>query len=198
MTPPLPSLTLPQIRRLDLGLRRIENVVDGLGKRIDRGIAPTVAMLAQLGINTSQSCEGHDDWATGGPYIDVSSKHFRTLQGIYQSSTDTGAPTEKLSAMRDEIRRLNALEGRKLLPILQAFYAGREVDYATRLGLVQYGMCITRIESVGVSFQEAETDPSVKHANLLAYQAEMHAFTEFLIRYEHATMDATTNRTDRV
>jgi hypothetical protein len=183
MNTAIPSATPDQIKRLDLGLRRLDNVVDGLGHPIDKGIAPAVAMLSALGINTSQSCEGHDDWATGGPYIDVSAPGYRSMKASYQTYADTGAPSAQLEAMRGHIRAMNACEDRKLIPILTAFYAGRDVDYATRIGLTQYGMCITRIESVGVLFQEVQADPAAKHENLVKYQAEMNAFTEFLIRY---------------
>ncbi len=49
----------------------LSEVKDGLGEPIDPGITETLVGLKANGINTTQSCEGHDDRAEALPWVDV-------------------------------------------------------------------------------------------------------------------------------
>lgn len=48
-----------------------EKVIDGLGYHIDENIKETVTSLNIFDINTSGSCEGHIEWGTGVPWVEI-------------------------------------------------------------------------------------------------------------------------------
>ncbi|HEU5382246.1 MAG TPA: hypothetical protein VFV38_43080 [Ktedonobacteraceae bacterium] len=52
-------------------VEQFRRVTDKLGKRIDDGIFETVVCLNMLGISTTSSCEGHLDWGTPYPWINI-------------------------------------------------------------------------------------------------------------------------------
>lgn len=57
-----------KVLKLEEMRKNVETLADGLGKGIDEGIKETVAVFNVLDIPTSQSCEGHPDRESGGPY----------------------------------------------------------------------------------------------------------------------------------
>lgn len=181
-----PHLTPEQQERVSRSLERVARIRDGLGHRVDPGIALAVGMLNELGVTTSASCEGHVGWATGGPYIDVVSPQYWDMKPKHREMKKNPELEEQADILRDEIKLANAVEGRKLLPILNDFYQNRTASYETRLGLTFYGDAITRIESVGVAFLDAEPDSGVRVRLLRDFQAEMRAFSDFLVSYEPA------------
>jgi len=65
----------------------MHTVTDGLGKEIDQGIFDTVVALNVLGIPTRQSCEGHLEWGTGAPWVDIQAKsidtHYEFIQSVF-------------------------------------------------------------------------------------------------------------------
>jgi len=53
----------------------VEQITDAMGKPIEAGIMETIVALNALGINTSQSCEGHEDIEGGSrlwPWVEIS------------------------------------------------------------------------------------------------------------------------------
>ena len=180
------ALTPAQQQRLSRALARVEGVADGLGHRIDPGILHAVAMLNELGVNTHASCEGHVGWATGGPYIDIVSPQYLPMKHEFRALGDDPSLSDKRACLREKMKVANAVEGKKVLPILDEFYKDRQSSYGSRIGLWFYGAGITRIESVGVAFLGAETDSATKEALLRAFQDEMRAFSDFLAVHEPA------------
>lgn len=180
------GLTPALKQRLSRALARVEGVADGLGHRIDPGIRQAVAMLNELGINTHASCEGHVDWATGGPYIDIVSPQYLSMRHELRALGEGPSLVDQRACLREKMKVANAVEGKKVLPILDEFYKARESSYETRIGLWFYGAGITRLESVGVAFLGAESDPAAKIALLRAFQSEMTAFSNFLVAHEPA------------
>src|SRR6266571_1101863 len=61
---------------------KVSRITDKLGKPVDPGILETVAALNALGIPTTASCEGHVDWGTEAPWIDIASNDPRTNVSI--------------------------------------------------------------------------------------------------------------------
>lgn len=176
--------TPAQKERLASAIERVKGATDALGHGIDPGILQAVAMLNELDINTSASCEGHVDWATGGPYIDLVSKDYRAMKNESRAIEADASREEEKNVLRQKIRLANIVESKKILPVLNEFYKTRDTSYELRIGLSFYGEGITRLESVGVSFLLAQPDPVEKVELLKAFQAEMRDFSNFLVSYE--------------
>jgi len=155
----------------------VSGITDGLGKEIDAGIKDAVIALKLLELNTTQSCEGHEDRGTGGPYVDVESSKAKSFEEKYDKLTDY--ESEEADALRKEITRHNLEERKKLFPLLQEFYSTRTTPEDIRLSIKSYGLGISRIENQGVSLQEIAQTGEYKE-NLEKYQKEMKAFTFFL------------------
>src|SRR5260370_12997633 len=62
------------------------HVTDKLGKGIDTGIMDTVIVLNLLSIHTSQSCEGHLEWGTGSPWVDIRTPGLQEAQRRFQEA----------------------------------------------------------------------------------------------------------------
>ena len=157
-------------------VRRVEKVVDGQGERVEEGIKEAVVVLNLLGVNTTQSCEGHEDYGEG-PYIDVEIKEARGLERRLENLT-SGSEEEK--QLLREITIKNLKEREKLIPYLEAFNGGRNIPYLVRLGINRLGLGRSRIESQGADFQKIEEDADKRRAQLHLFQEEMRAFIEFL------------------
>ncbi len=169
-------------------LIEMEHIRDGMGKGLDPHIKETVAVLQLLGLHTQQSCQGHIDHGVAAPWIDIQSPDSR-LQDFYRiygelshtadeledGSEEAYAVHDEMNAVSKKIDRIEALEYKKLIPYLEAFYQGRSVSYEHRLILSPTG----RLTCQGAFLQPAEKkEPQA--ARLKAYQEEMLAFTQFL------------------
>ena len=167
--------------RLDQALQKIGGVTDRLGLGIDPGIRTAVAMLNQHGLHTIMSCEGHENWATGGPYIDIGAAGSYDFRKRFEGIADK----EEKESFRKAFGKETMDVGKKIVPILDDFYKGRDTAFAARLVLVAYPDSM-RLESAGVAFLRYETDPAIKNKDLKLFQSEMSDFSDFLIRYEPA------------
>jgi hypothetical protein len=170
----------------------LSQMTDGLGKGIDKGIIDTVIGLNVLGITTRQSCEGHVDWGTGAPWVDVEATgpKVEELEQKAREAWEVAENAERQHATEDELqkvfgeahraRREERVEhlkvAKKMLTYLDEFYTNRQVPANQRLVLTYHA---SRLESQGAAFQDL-AEPDVKQQKLLKYQAEMKAFTEFL------------------
>lgn len=194
-TESIPSQNLEKAvleQKWDSQASEVDKIVDGLGKGIDQGIKESVIALNVLDINTTQSCEGHLDWATGAPYIDVGAKDLGALRETANEARERAEQAYNAHASREEEGKLwhefhearkaadkeNLKEARKVLDLLNEFYTDRTVPSDQRLIINGSGR-FTRLESQGAMFQET-AEPEVKAAKLPQYQEEMRAFTEFL------------------
>lgn len=173
---------------------RIARVTDGLGKGVDNGIKDTVIVLNLLRIHTTASCEGHLEWGTCAPWvdIDVSGLHeedqrYLTAMKDAQKQRESGQlPKEEVRQLfaevhqlRKEAKQKHLEERRKVIPYLTAFYQTHVVAYDRQLIVWGLGLGTTRIESLGADFQEV-TPLETRLQKLEEYQEEMRAFTEFL------------------
>jgi len=73
--------------------REIEAVTDRLGFPIEPGIKDVVVGLNLLGLNTTQSCEGHPDRGMGAPWVEVAAPdepvwRFAGQKEIFQNVAD--------------------------------------------------------------------------------------------------------------
>jgi hypothetical protein len=156
----------------------IDQVGDRLRKRIDEKIKDAIIALNLLGINTTASCEGHIDWATGGPYIDVEALGTGELKKALKKEREE-KNEEKEDEILDEITHKNLEERKKLIPYFEEFYQGREVSFSNRLIIQSLARGWSRIENQGVDLQKLEA-PEIKEQKLQEFQKEMADFTEFL------------------
>lgn len=167
-------------------------LADGLGKGIDDGILNTVIGLNALGITTRQSCEGHIEWGTGAPWVDIidldpevealATSAGQAWEAVEKAEAEN-TPEEELDRLFEEAHQARReaekkrLEiSQKVMNLLTTFYADRQVSYDRQLVLAFAGQ---RIESIGAMFQDT-VDLSTKQEKLLEYQQEMQAFTEYL------------------
>jgi hypothetical protein len=51
--------------------QEVAELTDGLGMHIDPGIRDAVTALRLLGLRTEASCEGHDSWGVGAPWVSI-------------------------------------------------------------------------------------------------------------------------------
>lgn len=183
--------------------KEIDGIKDRLGKGLDEGIKEAVTGLQVLGINTTQSCEGHLEWGIGAPWVEVAApqskqliqleeqahKTFQEAEAVFENeghfTDEITAKFDEAHALRQEVKRLNLVEAAKVMPLLGAFYKNRQdTSFDKRLILSFLSNGRARIESQGAAFQE--TAPSeIKQQKLAEYQEEMRAFTKFLrVKYE--------------
>lgn len=174
---------------------RIEQTTDGLGKKIEDGIKETVIAFNILGLPTTGSCEGHLQRAIGSPWIDIepmATSEMETLQkemgDVYDQieilekenldAVELDEMYEKFHALRKQRERFYLEEMKKAVTLLGEFYKGREVEYDRILIAITWGYR-ARIQAQGTDLQ-AIASPEDKERNLVRYQEEMRAFTEFL------------------
>lgn len=169
-----------------------KRVVDRLGMPIDPLIFEAVVALNLLGITTIASCEGHEDYGTYAPYIDVKAqggqKAEQAEREAWQESEQLrqqGGSQEEFAAARERVWPLKRLAQSyqleirtTLLRYLDAFYAQRTVSADRRLAL-QYHKYTTRLESQGAGLQEGRTEEE-RARKLRDYQDEMTSFATFL------------------
>jgi hypothetical protein len=170
------------------------HITDKLGKRIDAGILDTVIVLNLLGIHTRQSCEGHLEWGTGSPWVDLEVPGLDDEEQVARDAfTEAQKQKEQGQLSQEDIKQLfqaarqlrtvvkhKHLEGRrKVMSYLAAFYDQRIILYDVRLIIQAQGMGCSRIESQGADLQD--TAPlDVRKQKLQEYQKEMQSFTAFL------------------
>ena len=58
-------------KSLDKIKKEVDGMKDKLGKSVDTGIRDLVIGLRRWGINTSQSCEGHEDEGHPYPWVSI-------------------------------------------------------------------------------------------------------------------------------
>jgi hypothetical protein len=158
--------------------KKIDSVVDNLGKPIDKGIRETVIALNALRINTTASCEGHANWAYAAPYIDIESLQIYTLKEKRDKIIKTDDP-EKIKEINKIICKANLKESKKLLPYLEKFYKTRTPKFDERLIIHTWGLDYGRLQSQGLAFQEINSK-KLREQNMKRYQKEMRDFTNFL------------------
>lgn len=129
-TPPKTPLELDRTvkeKKWQNATAEINKITDALGKGIDEGVKETVIALNVLGINTTQSCEGHLDWGISAPWVDIGArgmddverKLFETLdkashpQEHHISPQDQEKLYEEAGRFRQELRKKNIEEGQK-------------------------------------------------------------------------------------
>jgi hypothetical protein len=173
--------------------RQYERVTDALGKRIDPGILETVVVLNALHMHTTASCEGHLDWGTGAPWIDIAAPGVEEEDRNASEATARAREQRQLKMLPEAeiaqlfvtaraLRRavnLKHLQVRKtLMQYLTLFYQDRQISYDRRL--IVYGLVgEARLESQGAGLLPLLTQEERQH-KLDEYQGEMMLFTHFL------------------
>lgn len=153
----------------------VDSFADKLGKGVDMGIKETIVALTVHGFGTSGSCEGHHNWGTRGPYVDIVSKETEELT---QRMRDARSE-EEAKAILEELKRKNLELRRLLLMLLEEFYQERKVPVRIMLVAQDRAWNRIRLQSHGVELQMIEAEEVVV-MRLSEYKEEMHAFTRFL------------------
>ncbi len=151
-----------KVLKLEEMRRNVETLADSLGKGIDEGIKETIAVFNVLDIPTSQSCEGHPDRESGGPYPWVrveaeeepaerfvgeteAFENTALQHGVLLETLKRGEPedlywgvrkqisvNEETPAFQEWTKKNIELQG-KVQAFLDAFYRGRAVSDDTKL-----------------------------------------------------------------
>src|SRR5690606_30908163 len=141
------------------------------------------------------SCEGHVDWGTGAPWVDISKENYAELKTAMQKAaearksianeSDLVKRREKEGELLADIHRIESdvsQELHQVLPplfeLLNRFYENRTVTNANRLVLRPVGALVVRLESQGALLQRSKSNRTEER--LIAYQKEMQEFGEFL------------------
>ena len=175
---------------------QLSATIDALGMPIDRKILPLVIALNALGMETSGSCEGHNDDHT--PYVDLDltisrDQQQQALQALREAETQEAF--QRISA--DEIQNLRAHANElyynlnkpalklryRISRYLERFYQQHNAEYQKQLVITSMSAfgCIQslRLENQGAAHFALQAR-SEKTRILTCYQAEMQAFADFL------------------
>ncbi len=181
-------------------IMELKKIQDRRGMPIDENILEAVAALNLLGIHTVQSCEGHADWGTGAPYIDIKAPNTQILdrqemeafekarQADEEFIAQHGRSAETPDYIEELFDKAHTLRKQAMLPaveleekailLLDKFYQSRNPPYHQRLIIIPLGKSF-RIESQGAPLQNIR-ESDAKQENLSHYQQEMQSFTVFL------------------
>jgi hypothetical protein len=172
-------------------LEKYSRISDKRNMPIDAGILQMVVVLNLLDIRTTASCEGHINWGTGAPWIHIRAEDpngedqrvTQARQEALRQETLKQLPREEIDRLFSEMHQIAEQAEQKhrrlrLMELLTAFYADRQVPYDIRLSIQNLGV-ISRLESQGASVIKMYPH-SIREQKLLAYQQEMQEFTAFL------------------
>jgi hypothetical protein len=176
--------------------QEVAELTDGLGMHIDPGIRDAVTALRLLGLRTEASCEGHDSWGVGAPWVSIGAHptpELTELQNQWtnarQVATDLearNAPRGDITAahsraheFREKLKSVHLRPAATLLPLLEEFYIDRQRSVETGLTIAFISLSRSRLQSLGAEFQ-ALLPVELRIPKLAAYQREMADFTTFL------------------
>lgn len=179
MNPEKPYSDNPREQKWQDALKGVDQLADKLGLGVDEGIKETVAAFHVFDINTTASHEGKIDLYPI-PYIDVQSPDIGDLAKKLARLEDNEESELEAVLIHKEILTSNLNERKKIIHLLEEFYAERKVPYEVRLGIDSMARGWSRIQSQGAEFQEIENDENVRKQRLEQFQEEMRAFTDFL------------------
>lgn len=173
--------------------RIVDQLVDRLGRPVDKGIKEAVTALRVLGFPTDGSCEGHLDHGTSFPWIDVSVPAPEGYREELEKLTvwESKPPEWRknhgdfLDGFREKTKvwRLeNIREQRRVFGLLAGFYRDRRTPYEDQLAIeVMGGGGSFRLQNLGATVEQA-LSPAEREKALERHQREMEEFTNFLIR----------------
>ncbi|MGD0074766.1 MAG: hypothetical protein ABSD31_10555 [Candidatus Binataceae bacterium] len=167
--------------------REVARLIDGLGKRVDKGIQTTVTALRALGFPTTASCEGHLQHGMKAPWINIGDHHVRL---VAKADTVTGKPqaSPQMNVEMQEVRRTNLKAQERLLCLLERFYQRRNTRISRRLIVQPIGNGAFRLTNQGAHVHDLFA-PVNANRELRRCQTEMAAFTTFLEReYVHGAI----------
>lgn len=158
--------------------QEVNQLVDGLGKRIDAGIKEGVIALRVLGFHTAASCEGHIGRGLPGPWIDVGDIPDDIRRLFLKTRREPTKSNEREKALIQEAIQEAIREKARLVELLTEFYDDRKVPYDQQLILLHPIGDTSRVISQGTEVYRAY-DLTVQAERMKRYQEEMKAFTEF-------------------
>ena len=169
-------MTKKQQKIWDEKIKYVGTLTDKLGLHVDKGIRETVAIFHLFNINTTASHEGKMH-RYPVPYIDVQAPGAGVLMTKFRKLKESAPEGKKIL---NQVLRKNLAERKKVIPLLEEFYANRKTPYEIRLGINSFPSGWSRVQSLGADFQDIEKSVKIRRQRLLQFQKEMHAFTEFL------------------
>lgn len=146
-------------------LERVDETTDRLGNPIDERIRDVVAGLWGHGVPTIASCEGHDDWGSRLPWVDI---------GEYSK-------VREIWVVDRERHRRNSLRGQMLASaLLSNYYAYREPAWGSDLGLIPMGIWGYARLKAPVATEDEDTREPLRPEEVRRCRADMRSFGEFL------------------
>jgi hypothetical protein len=190
-------------------VERFTSVTDRLGMPIDPEIFDIVVALNALNIRTVMSCGGHlDHRGLLMPWIDIEADDpllaairkeyieiLKEAEAMQQEANNLRhTDKEHYKAMQNQVderyaemrgvqlreRNIQQRERSKLLPLLEGFYADRNVSFDRRLTLHLFGGSRTRIENQAAADFYTFSDPVTQQRKLAECQEEFSEFGAYL------------------
>lgn len=179
----------------------IDTITDALGLPIDANIKETVIVLNLLGFATNGSCEGHLNWGTMAPWVDLCLGSYRSNPIFFAKQQEYYEMIECRSELMNEPlndttcefwRKSHLIEAEihilankhfdKIRELLVEFYKNRIIDHDSILYLENGCNFGYRLTTIGHKWQ-VNLNEKNRQKQLTKYQKEMHDFTEFLKNY---------------
>lgn len=167
----MPSRGKPKTEKEILWSREaaaVEEITDGLGKKVDENIKEAVIAFHLCGFQTYGSCEGHTGGEHGLPYpwVDIT---IPEPEGWKENET-----------IQKEWRIKNLMQQKRMLALLEKFYSTRETPMDMRLIFNYVGIYGGfRLQSFGAKLMDLLTPEEIKEKYPM-YKKEMDDFSEFL------------------
>jgi hypothetical protein len=152
-------------------------LTDKLGTPVDKEIVQTVAVFRLLGFNTVGSCGGHIRRVTSGPYVifeSLGASKYATMARKISDKKD-----KHYIASREKANYSRAVELRRLVDYIEAFYQERPIDSRRHLIVQSMPMTLNILQCQGAEIALA-VNSEVRKQILKNNQAEIAAFTRFL------------------
>lgn len=156
----------------------IESIADRNGKGLDAGIKESIIALKASEFPTEQSCEGHiNEGALPYPWVrigvDIPKEEFEK----FPEETTIEQARGLLATYVEENKQIRE----KLVPLVEEFNEGREVDPRLKLEAAVFNIYDhSIIQPIGAEALEAIADKTEREHLLELSRKEMNDFSEFL------------------
>lgn len=161
-------------------LVKVDSIRDGLGKPIDENIKFLVAALRACGFTTTNSCGGHIERRTGGPYVSIESYETRELEPAILKTTQDQNDSKYIELLHT-LKTRNLAERGSLLDSLEEFYANRKSDIWVRLVVQSLANERSKLICQGASVIDRFEYDEERDKWLTRAQQEFDDFAHFLV-----------------
>lgn len=168
---------------------------DRLGKGVDPLIVQTVTGLRAHGFQTLASCQGHIEWGTGTPWVDISHTDYQQMRATFYRAVDmrtriTQAPDliarkkledellDEINDIEDSVADQMHQVIKSVFDVLARFNAAQDMPFENQLTVRAIGATVIRVENQGAILQKSKSNRN--ELRLSAFQQVMEDFGGFL------------------